>query len=223
MTKIITMATTRSRSPQTLAHCIFYGFGVTKEGSTHKGWNNVLLIERRDAAGSASLVCVHGQKGTSCQPTQAHWSASTPFVLQTKTFLPKGGGRADILVGLARCHIIHTCKQYKEVHCVPRTRERFLLIRKKSGANQQLNTHLPYQEICQTQDTVQSWRGTVGPMTAASPTAVLTNYCKLCDLEQHKFIVSQFHGSEVHNMAQLDPLLKSRSQQGWPSICKCWG
>ena len=34
-------------------------------------------------------------------------------------------------------------------------------------------------------------------MTAASLTVILKNYCRLCDLEQHKFIVSQFHGSEV--------------------------
>ena len=56
----VTMPTTRSRSPQTSTHCVFYGLGVAKEDNTQGTiWNNAFLTERRkDTARSVSVVCV---------------------------------------------------------------------------------------------------------------------------------------------------------------------
>lgn len=45
-------------SSQTSVYCLFYGFGVIKEASTHKGWDSAFLTERKDAAQSASVVCI---------------------------------------------------------------------------------------------------------------------------------------------------------------------
>lgn len=50
--------------------------------------------------------------------------------MQSNTWFPSSGDRYT--VWLARCHMMHVLKQHKEVHCMLRIRESFLLIRKEN-------------------------------------------------------------------------------------------
>lgn len=76
-----------------------------------------------------SIVCavIHGHQVPSDSQHKA--VASAPLSCCGRRPLYLGLRRADLLVDLS---IRHTCKQYKEIHCVPRTWESFLLIRKKN-------------------------------------------------------------------------------------------
>ena len=38
----------------------------------------------------------------------------------------------DVLEKLVRCNMMHRLKQYKDIHCIPRPGESFLLVRKKN-------------------------------------------------------------------------------------------
>lgn len=63
----------------------------------------------------------------------------------------------DILAGLARCPRKYMFKQNKEVHCTPRTREQFLLIRKKTlRLSESFGTQLPIGE-CSRPRALMGW------------------------------------------------------------------
>ena len=195
---MLIMATTQSRSPQTLAYSIFYGFGVTKEGRRGK----MTFYSQREKMQQDHLKCVPTVRGVppDCQHKligmQVPFTCGRlrPFYLRINKDRYTGGAgqvpwdthmhatllqqhltlydligcsppgsyvhgilQAGILewvaisssrgssnsrikpasltsLALQTCSlplwlpgkpVIHTCKQCKEVHCVPRNNGRF--------------------------------------------------------------------------------------------------
>lgn len=62
---------------------------------------------------------------------------------------------ANVLVRLARCHMMQRLKQYKGIHWVPSIRERFLLTREKNLGLRDSCLQLPHRKMFQAQ--VADW------------------------------------------------------------------
>ena len=111
ISKIITMSTPRSRSPQASAHCIFYGFGFTKEDSRPRYWLEKTLYPQKEASQKHRwLQCMRDYQGqvdyhsnihrenqapgtrsadtgvcSVCWTSMASWSLAVPYTGHTQT------------------------------------------------------------------------------------------------------------------------------------------
>lgn len=116
--------------------------------------NQASPTHRREVARSALVVCAGLPWPAGPSQQLAMGNGQDPLFLhcrQDPVPFPQG---PHILVGLAKCPMNLMLKQYKEAHCIPRTGERFLLIRKQNlGPTDSFGTQLPFREMFQTQGT----------------------------------------------------------------------
>lgn len=100
----VTVPTTRNRSPDTSAHCIFVSESPKKKKNAMQSstaWSNALPAQRRDRARSTSIVDVScsGLWDLSQQLTQGNPPMCTPLTLSRRTPPPLCGDGHSSEVG----------------------------------------------------------------------------------------------------------------------------
>lgn len=118
-----------------------------------------LTLKRRDAARAVLVVFAHltWPAGSSWWTMQSHEQDALLSHCRLRPHLSSHPFMTDILAGLARCPRKYMFKQNKEVHCTPRTREHFLLIRKKTlRLSESFGTQLPIGE-CSRPRALMGW------------------------------------------------------------------
>lgn len=116
----IATPTTRNSSPDMSTHfTVFRCQGHQERRDSHRYWMEQHFIHTEKKQSKISFNTEHYPPtvNRSCSAaTTTRWFALTPLLLQAKDpSISTGGDIPHIAVGLARCHMIHTLRQNKEV------------------------------------------------------------------------------------------------------------